>query len=118
MVSQPESLKYPIEDLKKTTNGYHHGMLSCKIAGLQIYNIHLHPGHWEIRHREVDLLIKTLKKHKPNEPILLVGDFNTFSKHDEKYYDQTPDIIPFFVGLIKDGRATETSVMISSTIHI
>ena len=88
--------KYPIEDLKKTTNGYHHGMLSCKIAGLQIYNIHLHPGHWEIRHREVDLLIKTLKKHKPNEPILLVGDFNTFSKHDEKYYDQTPDIIPFF----------------------
>ena len=53
--------KYPIEDLKKTTKGYHHGMLSCKIAGLQIYNIHLHPGHWEIRHREVDLLIKTLK---------------------------------------------------------
>ena len=62
--------KYPIEDLKKTTKGYHHGMLSCKIAGLQIYNIHLHPGHWEIRHQEVDLLIKTLKKHKPNEPIL------------------------------------------------
>ena len=88
--------KYPIKNLEKITEGYHHGMLSCKTGGLQIYVIHLHPGHWEIRHREVDLLLETLMNHKPGEPILLVGDFNTFSIHDKKYYDQTPDIIPFF----------------------
>ena len=88
--------KYPIKNLEKITEGYHHGMLSCKTGGLQIYVIHLHPGHWEIRHREVDLLLETLMNHKPGEPILLVGDFNTFSIHDKKYYDQNPDIIPFF----------------------
>ncbi len=88
--------KFPIENLEKITDGYHHGMLSCKTGGLQIYVIHLHPGHWEIRHREIDLLLKTLKNHKTKEPVLLVGDFNTFSKHDKKYYDQTTDIIPFF----------------------
>ena len=88
--------KYPIKNLEKITEGYHHGMLSCKTGGLQIYVIHLHPGHWEIRHREVDLLLETLMNHKPGEPILLVGDFNTFSIHYKKYYDQTPDIIPFF----------------------
>ena len=88
--------KYPIKNLEKITEGYHHGMLSCKIGGLQIYVIHLHPGHSEIRHREVNLLLETLMNHKPGEPILLVGDFNTFSIHGTKYYDQTPDIIPFF----------------------
>ena len=52
--------RYPISNLKKEIDGYHHGMLSCKTRGIQIYNIHFHPGHWEIRHREVDLLLKTL----------------------------------------------------------
>ena len=88
--------KFPISKLKKVMDGYHHGMLSCEIAGMQIYNIHFHPGHWEIRHREVDLLLKTLQVHAPDERVLLVGDFNTFSKRDEEYYNKTSDIIPFF----------------------
>ena len=88
--------KFPISKLKKVMDGYHHGMLSCEIAGMQIYNIHFHPGHWEIRHREVDLLLKTLQAHAPDERVLLVGDFNTFSKRDEEYYNKTSDIIPFF----------------------
>ena len=88
--------KFPISKLKKVMDGYHHGMLSCKTGGIQIYNIHFHPGHWEIRHREVDLLLKTLQSHVSDEPVLLVGDFNTFSKRDEEYYNKTSDIIPFF----------------------
>ena len=88
--------KFPISKLKKVMDGYHHGMLSCKTGGIQIYNIHFHPGHWEIRHREVDQLLKTLQAHVSDEPVLLVGDFNTFSKRDEDYYNKTSDIIPFF----------------------
>ena len=88
--------KFPIRDLKRVTDGYHHGMLSCMTGGIQIYNIHLHPGHWEIRHREVDLLLKTLELHRSDQPVLLVGDFNTFSSRDQDHYDQTPDMIPFF----------------------
>ena len=88
--------RFPIHDLKKVTDGYHHGMLSCKTGGIQIYVIHLHPGHWEVRHREVDLLLRSLKKHKTDDLVLLVGDFNTFSHRDKKYYENTADLIPFF----------------------
>ena len=88
--------KFPLRNLKKEMAGYHHGMLSCEAAGIQIYVIHLHPGHWEIRHQEVDLLLNILKVYKSDKPVLLVGDFNTFSHRDEIYYNQTTDLIPFF----------------------
>jgi endonuclease/exonuclease/phosphatase family metal-dependent hydrolase len=71
-------------------------MLSCKTSGIQVYVIHLHPGHWEIRHQEIDLLLKTLASHQLKEPVLLIGDFNTFSTRDQAHYQQTPDMIPFF----------------------
>ena len=88
--------KFPIRNLKRVLDGYHHGMLSCETGGIQVYNIHLHPGHWEIRHREVDMLLQTLESNDKDKPVLLVGDFNTFSLKDKKYYEQSPDIIPFF----------------------
>ena len=91
--------KFPLRNLKKEMAGYHHGMLSCEAGGIQIYVIHLHPGHWEIRHQEVDLLLNTLKVYQSDTPVLLVGDFNTFSHRDESYYNQTTDLIPFFRGL-------------------
>ena len=88
--------RYPIENIRRVTEGYHHGMLSCKTGGIQVYVIHLHPGHWEIRHQEIDLLLKTVVSHQANEPVLLIGDFNTFSEMDQAQYQQTPDMIPFF----------------------
>ena len=88
--------RYPIENIRRVTEGYHHGMLSCKTGGIQVYVIHLHPGHWEIRHQEIDLLLKTVASHQANEPVLLIGDFNTFSEMDQAQYQQTPDMIPFF----------------------
>jgi len=71
-------------------------MLSCKTGGIQVYVIHLHPGHWEIRHQEIDLLLKTVESHQASEPVLLIGDFNTFSERDQAHYEQIPDMIPFF----------------------
>ena len=47
--------KYPISEIERQTAGYHHGMLSCKTAGIKFFVMHLHPGHWEIRHQEVDV---------------------------------------------------------------
>ena len=88
--------RYPIENIRRVTEGYHHGMLSCKTGGIQVYVIHLHPGHWEIRHQEIDLLLKTVASHQASEPVLLIGDFNTFSERDQAHYEQNPDMIPFF----------------------
>jgi len=97
--------RYPLQKIQKEIQGYHHGMLSCKTGGIWVYVIHLHPGHWEIRHREVDLLLKTLASHKAKDQVLLVGDFNTFSEQDHKYYSQSPDMIPFFRRLDKRWKS-------------
>jgi exodeoxyribonuclease III len=88
--------RFPIKEISRTLEGYHHGLLSCKTGGVRVYVVHLHPGHWQIRHREVDLLIRELAKRDPSEKILLAGDFNTFSSRDRKQYEKSPDIIPFF----------------------
>ena len=88
--------RFPIEDVSRTLEGYHHGLLSCKTGGLRVYVVHLHPGHWQIRHREVDLLTRELAKRNLAEKILLAGDFNTFSPRDREQYEKTPDIVPFF----------------------
>lgn len=91
--------RFPINDIKKVFSGYHHGMLSCKTGGMYVYVVHLHPGHWEIRHREIDILLKEVRRHKPKDSVLLVGDFNTFSHRDQNYYDKETDLIPFFKSL-------------------
>ncbi len=86
----------PITEVKRMTEGFHHGLLSCKTHGIHVYAIHLHPGNWEIRMREVELLLKEAAKLPPNAKVVLVGDFNTFSPHDKAAYDQVDDMIPFF----------------------
>jgi len=88
--------RFPIMEISRTLEGYHHGLLSCRTGGVRVYVVHLHPGHWQIRHREVDLLTRELAKRDPSEKILLAGDFNTFSSRDRKQYEKSPDIIPFF----------------------
>ncbi|MDG1856844.1 MAG: endonuclease/exonuclease/phosphatase family protein [Verrucomicrobiota bacterium] len=85
-----------ITEVKRMTEGFHHGLLSCKTHGIHVYSIHLHPGNWEIRLREVELLLKEVAKLPPNAKVVLVGDFNTFSPHDKAAYDQADDMIPFF----------------------
>ncbi|HCP36459.1 MAG TPA: hypothetical protein DIT98_01330 [Verrucomicrobiales bacterium] len=86
----------PTTEVKRMTEGFHHGLLSCKTHGIHVYAIHLHPSNWEIRLREVELLLKEVAKLPPNAKVVLVGDFNTFSPHDKAAYDQADDMIPFF----------------------
>ena len=110
--------RYPISNLKKETDGYHHGMLSCKTRGIQIYNIHFHPGHWEIRHREVDLLLKTLSSLGSDEPVLLVGDFNTFSEKIKIITIKHLILYPFSADWIFVGKVIEIYAMIDLIIPI
>jgi len=97
--------RFPIEEVSRTFEGYHHGLLSCKTGGIRVYVIHLHPGHWQIRHGEVDLLTRELAKRDPSEKILLAGDFNTFSSRDREQYEKSDDMIPFFRRLDKRWKS-------------
>ncbi|HCV97660.1 MAG TPA: hypothetical protein DGJ56_00015, partial [Verrucomicrobiales bacterium] len=86
----------PITAVKRTIEGYHHGLLRCQTHGIHVYAIHLHPGNWEIRIREIDLLLKDIATLPRDAKVALAGDFNTFSLHDKPVYDRSEDMIPFF----------------------
>ena len=86
----------PINGVRRTIEGYHHGLLRCQTHGIHVYTIHLHPGNWEIRLREIDLLLKDIATLPRDAKVALAGDFNTFSLHDKPVYDRSEDMIPFF----------------------
>lgn len=76
----------PIDDIRRTQAGFHHGLLRAKIGDLYVYVIHLHPSNWETRVRETKLVLKDVASLPKGAKVILAGDFNTFSKHDAAYY--------------------------------
>jgi exodeoxyribonuclease-3 len=86
----------PITEVKRTLEGFHHGLMRCLTRGIYVYAIHLHPGNWEIRLREIDLLLKDIATLPRDAKVALAGDFNTFSLYDKPIYDRSEDMVPFF----------------------
>lgn len=78
--------RYRIEDVQRTLEGFHHGLLRVKIREMYFYVIHLHPSNWEVRSREVDLILQDIKQLPPDSRVVLAGDFNALSTSDSKYY--------------------------------
>jgi len=95
--------RYPITDVTILREGFHHGLLRCRIAGLWFYVVHFHPANFERRVAEAGLLegdVRQLPEENPR--IVLAGDFNGFSPADRGFYDADPRLVPFFRML--DGR--------------
>jgi exodeoxyribonuclease-3 len=89
--------RFPLNDVKRLRDGFHHGLLRCQIQGIWVYVIHFHPSNFARRIEEARLLaedIKTLPKAEPR--IVLAGDFNGFSPLDQAHYDQDEQLVPFF----------------------
>lgn len=78
--------RYPIEDIQRYLDGFHHGLIRVKINNIYFYVIHLHPSNWEIRHREIDRILVNISELPEGSPVILAGDFNTFSPQDSTYY--------------------------------
>lgn len=87
--------KYPIEDVQRFFEGFHHGLLRVKIQDKYIYIIHLHPSNWETRNREIDLIISDIGRLPEGSAVILAGDFNTFSPDDSIFYSHG-QLEPFF----------------------
>lgn len=87
--------RFPIEEIRRFREGFHHGLLRARIKGIYYYVIHLHPSNWEIRGREADLILADIAKLPKDAQVTLVGDFNTFSTTDERHYMKTR-LEPFF----------------------
>ena len=78
--------RYPIEDIQRTEEGFHHGLLRVKIQQMYLYVIHLHPSNWETRKQEINLILQDMKQLPSDAKVILAGDFNTFSSYDSVYY--------------------------------
>ena len=96
--------RYPISDVRILRDGFHHGLLRCRIQGLWFYVIHFHPSNFERRIAEAGLLAADVGSlPDPNPRILLAGDFNGFSPVDRSHYDADQQLVPFFQRL--DARS-------------
>jgi endonuclease/exonuclease/phosphatase family metal-dependent hydrolase len=78
--------RYPIEDIQRITEGFHHGLMRVQIQEIYFYVIHLHPSNWETRMTEIKRIFQDIAKLPPNSKVILAGDFNTFSPLDSVYY--------------------------------
>lgn len=96
--------RYPIEDVQRTLEGFHHGLIRARIEGIYFYCIHLHPSNWEVRTREIQLILEDIKQLPEDADIVLAGDFNTFSPHDEVFYSHGL-LEPFFAKLDENPKA-------------
>ncbi|MDX2248062.1 MAG: endonuclease/exonuclease/phosphatase family protein [Bacteroidia bacterium] len=90
--------RYPLEDIVRTEEGFHHGLIRVKIRDMYLYCIHLHPSNWEFRIREMEKILADIATLPDDAPVMLAGDFNTFSLHDSIYYAHGL-LEPFFAGL-------------------
>lgn len=89
--------RYPISDVRILRDGFHHGLLRCRIQGLWFYVIHFHPSNFERRIAEAKLLAADVASLPEADPrILLAGDFNGFSPADRSHYDSDARLVPFF----------------------
>jgi exonuclease III len=78
--------RYPIEDIKKVTGGYHHGLIRIRIQNIYYYVIHLHPSNWAFRKDEINKILLDIRELPQGAEVILAGDFNTFSPLDSVYY--------------------------------
>jgi exodeoxyribonuclease-3 len=78
--------RYPIEDIYRIEEGFHHGLLRVKIQGIYFYVIHLHPSNWEFRKNEIDQILRDVEGLPPNAGVILFGDFNNLSPFDSASY--------------------------------
>ena len=95
--------RYPIEDIYRIKEGFHHGLLRVKIQGIYFYVIHLHPSNWEIRKNEIDQILKDVEGLPPNAGVILAGDFNNLSPLDSVFYAHGR-LEPFFNEMDKKNK--------------
>jgi len=99
--------RWPIEDVARLRDGFHHGLLRGRVRGVYIYVIHFHPSNWEHRIREAAWLAQNVATLPADDRrVILAGDFNGFSPADRTHYEKSSTLIPFFEMLDqRDPRA-------------
>lgn len=89
----------PISDVRRVLDGFHHGVIQARTAGIVFYVVHLSPSDSRVRRREAGqileghprkgdgpALVGALAALAANEAVVVLGDFNALSPDDREYH--------------------------------
>lgn len=80
--------KTPMVNFKKVTENMWHSYIYAKVRGLHLFVIHFSPFSYTKRLEEVNNIIAQTLEIPKEEPILIMGDFNSLVETDAAQYDQ------------------------------
>lgn len=78
--------KTPLKVIAKKVDGYGHGLLHCKVLGIDILSTHLNPNDRIIRKKEADNIVNYINENQLTDCILM-GDMNAHSPYDASWED-------------------------------
>lgn len=73
--------KHPIAVVNKQVEGFWHGMLHARTAGLDLIVTHLSPFDWKFRRKEAEAIVRYVETNKLDS-CLVMGDMNAYSPFD------------------------------------
>lgn len=82
------SSKTPLINFKKVTENMWHAYIYAKVKGIHIFVVHFSPFNYAKRLEEVANILAQVKELPQDEPILIMGDFNSLSGADQAQYGE------------------------------
>ncbi|MGO1596372.1 MAG: endonuclease/exonuclease/phosphatase family protein [Sphingobacterium sp.] len=80
--------KTPPVNFEKVTENMWHSYLYAKVRGIHIFVIHFSPFSYQKRLEEIDNIIAQTGEISDDEPILIMGDFNSLAVSDQAHYGE------------------------------
>lgn len=87
------SSKYPISNIQRFKEDFHHGVMMAKVLDYNIVVLHLSPFSWEKRSEEIAKIIAKTQTLPTTEKLLVMGDFNALSPLDSATYNGNPEML-------------------------
>lgn len=81
------SSKYPVVNVQKVVDNMWHAYIYANIDNIHFFVIHFSPHSLKKRLEEVNLILAHAKTLPEDEPILIMGDFNSMDRSDAGQYD-------------------------------
>lgn len=82
------SSKYPIVNVQKVTDNMWHAYIYANINNMHVFVIHFSPFSYKKRQEEIKTILAHAAILPQNEPILIMGDFNSLDRSDDLHYDK------------------------------
>jgi exodeoxyribonuclease-3 len=82
------SSKYPTVNVQKVVDNMWHSYIYANIKDIHMFVLHFSPFSSIKRSAEVKMILAHAATIPPNEKIVIMGDFNSFSEDDSETYDE------------------------------